>query len=82
MRDQLAGRKDSYWAGEVEVQRLAAEAWTLLAENNTEEALALMGKSADMEDASEKSPVTPGRVLPARELLENCCSNSSNRRRH
>lgn len=69
LRDGLAGRKDNYWAGEVEVQRLAAEGWTLLAERSNEEALALMRKSADMEDASEKSPVTPGRVLPARELL-------------
>ena len=69
LRDELAARKDNYWAGEVEVQRLAAEGWTLLAERSNDAALALMRKSADIEDASEKAPVTPGRVLPARELL-------------
>src|ERR1700733_13162070 len=28
-----------------------------------------MSRAADMEDATEKHPVTPGEVLPARELL-------------
>ncbi len=69
LRDELESRKDNYWKGEVEVQRLAAEAWTLQAEGSKAEALAMMRQSADMEDKSEKAPVTPGRVMPARELL-------------
>ncbi|HTP94967.1 MAG TPA: hypothetical protein VMK05_03910 [Burkholderiales bacterium] len=69
LRDLLAERNDRYWSGEVEVQRTTAEAWTLLAERNPDAALAMMRKSADLEDASEKAPISPGRVLPARELL-------------
>ncbi len=33
------------------------------------EALMLMNTAADMEDKTEKHPVTPGEVIPARELL-------------
>ena len=69
LRDRLAERKDAYWSGQVEVQRLGALAWTTLALGKPDAALALMRKAADLEDASEKSPVTPGPIAPARELL-------------
>jgi hypothetical protein len=41
----------------------------VFAEGNKPEALKLMREGADMEDATEKHPVTPGHVVPARELL-------------
>ena len=69
LRDALAASKDVYWTGQVEVQRLGAQAWVELAQGRQETALALMRQSADLEDASEKAPVTPGNVAPARELL-------------
>jgi tetratricopeptide (TPR) repeat protein len=65
----LVEAKNNYWAGEVEVQRLAAAAWIARAKGQNEEALKLMRAAADMEDRSEKHIVTPGRVVPARELL-------------
>ena len=65
----LLDAKNSYWAGEVEVQRTAAAAWIAQARGQSEEALRLMRAAADLEDRSEKHIVTPGRVLPARELL-------------
>ena len=40
-----------------------------LRERNSDEALTLMRSAADMEDKSEKHAVTPGRLVPARELL-------------
>ena len=40
-----------------------------LKEGKNKEALDNMNLSADMEDKTEKHPVTPGEVLPARELL-------------
>lgn len=61
--------KNTYWANEVEVQRIAAAAWIALAKAQNDEALKLMRAAADMEDRAEKHIVTPGRVLPARELL-------------
>ena len=68
-RDALRAAKNDYWATEVEVMRLSAAAWVALGENQGEEALGLMRQAADMEDRNEKHPVTPGRLLPARELL-------------
>ena len=65
----LKTAKDNYWAAEVEVQRLGAAAWIAYAKGNNEEALTLMRAAADLEDKSEKSAVTPGRILPAREIL-------------
>jgi tetratricopeptide (TPR) repeat protein len=40
-----------------------------LAQGKSDEALALMRSAADVEDRNEKHIVTPGRILPARELL-------------
>jgi hypothetical protein len=68
-RDALRVAKNDYWATEVEVMRLCAAAWIALAENRGDEALGLMREAADTEDRNEKHPVTPGRLLPARELL-------------
>ena len=65
----LIEAKNTYWANEVEVQRIAAAAWIALAKGQADEAQKLMRAAADMEDRAEKHIVTPGRVLPARELL-------------
>jgi len=56
-------------AAEVMVQIKAAEAWINFKKGNKETALQLMIEAADAEDAMEKHPVTPGAVIPARELL-------------
>ena len=69
LRDTLAQAKEKYWADQVEVQRRAAAAWVARAEGKSDEALALVRSAADLEDANEKHPVTPGPILPARELL-------------
>ena len=67
LRDELS--KDAYWTGQVEVQRLGAQAWLELAQGKRAMALAFMQQAADMEDLSEKATVTPGYIAPARELL-------------
>jgi tetratricopeptide (TPR) repeat protein len=69
LRDRLKAAKSDYWANEVEVMRLTSVAWVALAQKKDDEALALMRQAADIEDRSEKNIVTPGRLLPARELL-------------
>jgi tetratricopeptide (TPR) repeat protein len=69
LRDRLKSAKSDYWANEVEVMRLTSLAWVALAQTRSDEALALMRQAADIEDRSEKNIVTPGRLLPARELL-------------
>jgi tetratricopeptide (TPR) repeat protein len=69
LRDSLKAVGEMYWANEVEVSRLGAEAWIALARGNKDEALAMMRSAAEIEDKNEKHIVTPGRILPARELL-------------
>ncbi len=65
----LAAAKDNYWAGQVEIQRRAAAAWLAFAEGDSDEALDLMRSATELEANSEKHPVTPGPIVPARELL-------------
>jgi tetratricopeptide (TPR) repeat protein len=43
--------------------------WIARAEGRNDEALALLRKAADGEGATEKHPVTPGSIQPAREML-------------
>src|SRR5215467_11496617 len=69
LQTALAEAKQSYWAEQVEAQHRAAAAWLAHAEGKNDEALTLMGSAADLEDSTEKHPVTPGPIMPARELL-------------
>ncbi|HEY4965056.1 MAG TPA: hypothetical protein VII28_01595, partial [Puia sp.] len=69
LRDELLRQKDSYKSREVEIQIKTGEAWIQFESANKNDALRTMKLAADMEDSTEKHPVTPGEVLPARELL-------------
>jgi hypothetical protein len=68
IRDGIVNPAVLYWAAQVEAQRRTAEAWLTLSAGHEAEALAGMGAAAALEDSTEKQPVTPGAVLPAREL--------------
>jgi len=67
----LAAARDpqAYWSGQVKIQRLAATAWVARATGDTALAVREAAAAADLEDLTQKHPVTPGAVLPARELL-------------
>jgi len=68
--DKLSKLKDkSMEMAQVSIQIKASEAWLEYKQGNSDKALELMRAAADMEDAMEKHPVTPGAVIPARELL-------------
>ncbi len=69
LKQQLDAAGRDYWAGQVDVQRLEVLAWSSQAEGSSEDAVTLLRQAADMEDAVEKLPVTPGPILPAREQL-------------
>ncbi len=67
LRDE-ASETSTYWAKQVEIQRRAAKAWLVYAEGNKDQGLLEMTIAAELEATTEKHPITPGEVLPAREL--------------
>ncbi|HEX7313925.1 MAG TPA: hypothetical protein VF297_08380 [Pyrinomonadaceae bacterium] len=70
IRQTLAESKGGYdWAKQVEIARQVAAAWLAHAEGRGDESLQLMRAAAELDDATEKHPVTPGALLPAREQL-------------
>lgn len=69
LRDTMTAKQDPYWPNQIEIQRLATDAWIARAEKRDDEAVRLMRESADLEAKTEKHPVTPGALLPSRELL-------------
>jgi len=66
---RLAAKGEPYWAEQVAIERLEAQAWLDLVEHRESDALAHMHEAATREDATEKSAVSPGPLAPARELL-------------
>jgi hypothetical protein len=62
------GTQGAYWSRVIGIKRRAVEAWLALATGDTTRALSLAKEAADQEDVTEKHPVTPGELLPAREL--------------
>jgi tetratricopeptide (TPR) repeat protein len=70
IQKSLAEVKGDYnWAKQVAIERQMAAAWLAHTEGKYDEALRLMRAAADLDDATEKHPVTPGALLPAREQL-------------
>jgi tetratricopeptide (TPR) repeat protein len=65
----LVLEKNSYWADQVNIQCEISVAWISAAEGKHEQALQQMRAAADHEDKTDKHNVTPGAILPARELL-------------
>ena len=69
IQERLSAKGEAYWAEQVAIQHLAAQAWLDLAEHRENDALMHMREAARREDATEKNAVTPGPLAPARELL-------------
>ena len=61
--------KVPYWQEQVAIQAEGVQGLALRAEGKQAEGLAVLRKAAAREDATEKHAVTPGPIVPARELL-------------
>lgn len=61
--------KQPYWAQQIEIQADVVGALALCAEGKSQDCLEALRQAAAREDATEKHVVTPGPILPARELL-------------
>jgi hypothetical protein len=57
---------DEYWARVIRIKRDAAMAWIRFADGDSAAGLALARGAADEEDVTDKHPITPGELLPAR----------------
>ena len=68
-RDMTIPPGEYDWRRQVRIARMTAEAWAGFAEGNRDTALAAMRAAAELDDETEKHPVTPGSIAPAREQL-------------
>jgi len=64
----MTRRGDSDWATVVDIKRQIVTSWRELAAGDTAAALRDAQAAADVEDVTEKQPITPAELLPAREL--------------
>jgi hypothetical protein len=69
IRGAMPATRDYDWSGSIGAQWEAATALIALAEGKKDEGLRLLRMAADHEDAVDKHPVTPGALLPVREML-------------
>ena len=58
-----------YWAGQIAIQAEVVKGLAMRAEGDAAQALAVLRAAAKREDATEKHVVTPGPIVPAREVL-------------
>ncbi len=65
---KLAAGGEPYWTRVTAIKRDAAKAWLLFADGDTVGGLTLARAAADSEEVTDKHPVTPAELLPAREL--------------
>src|SRR5207253_10276512 len=66
---KLQAVNDPYWPIVIDAQRMAAAAWLAHLEGRHADALRLAADAADKEETVEKHPITPGPLIPARELF-------------
>ena len=66
---QDAQSKSQYWSNQIEVQRREVAAWIAQSSGKPEDAVAGMRSATELEESMDKDAVTPGAIVPARELL-------------
>ncbi|MBI2681235.1 MAG: hypothetical protein HYX25_09555 [Candidatus Solibacter usitatus] len=69
LQSRVPAAKDYDWSSAIVAQRETAEALIAFADSAKVEALTALRKAADHEDALDKHAVSPGAILPAREIL-------------
>jgi tetratricopeptide (TPR) repeat protein len=69
VRDTLLGNGDKYSADQVAIQLETVSAWITFVEGAPGRALDQLRAAADHEDTTEIAAVTPGAIVPVRELL-------------
>lgn len=68
LRDSSASQSQ-YWSNQIEVQRREVAGWISEKGGKSADAIATMRSAAELEESMDKHAVTPGAVIPAREML-------------
>ena len=69
LRDTAANMKLGYWADQIDIQAEVVRGLAACAEGSRDECMDILSTAAAREDATEKHVVTPGPLVPAREVL-------------
>jgi hypothetical protein len=69
LRDAAAGLKLGYWVEQIDIQAEIVNGLSAYADGKQAEGIEILRKAAAREDATEKHVVTPGPLVPAREVL-------------
>ena len=69
LRDAAAGMKLGYWVEQIDIQAEVVRGLAECADGNRDACLDILAKAAAREDATEKHVVSPGPLVPAREVL-------------
>ena len=69
LRDTAKDRKIGYWAEQIDIQAEVVRGLASCAAGKAGECVTVLSTAADREDATEKHVVTPGPLVPAREVL-------------
>ena len=69
LRDAAAALKIGYWVEQIDIQANVVSGLAAYAEGKQADGIEILRKAAEREDATEKHVVTPGLLVPAREVL-------------
>jgi tetratricopeptide (TPR) repeat protein len=61
--------KNPYWGNQAEIQKNIIRSWIAFAKGDKKQAIELMKTASEMEWSTQKAPITPGELLPAREMF-------------
>jgi hypothetical protein len=80
IRRALPATRDFDWSGSIAAQSEAAAGLVEIAEGRKPKGIEMLRLAAEREDAMDKHPVTPGPLLPVRELLADALLESGDAR--
>ena len=76
--EKTVSNGETYWNVIVDAQRKTVDAWITYMSDDKIKGLEMMKAAADLEDSVDKHPVTPGAVMPARDMLGDMLLQSKN----
>jgi len=69
LRDAALTMKQSYWAEQIDIEAQIVRGLAIFADGKHDDGIMVLKDAADREDATEKSAVTAGPIVTAREML-------------